>query len=138
MIDTLEPFRYQIECSPSAATIYMGGSRCAPKHVLHLAALASRLPSGIRILRADLQALDMIDLDTIMQLRGALSTWRAERGGDVRLVLRPSLRRCAEVPRLQAHAHGALDRCVGLRGLRVLGARIRATQRRARGRAASA
>ncbi len=95
MIHTPEPFRYQVECSPSAATFYLGGQRCAPKHLVHLSNIARRLPTGIRTLRADLQGLDIIDFDTLMQLRGVLSAWRTERGGEVRLVLRAPMRKCA-------------------------------------------
>lgn len=84
--------RYQLERCPDAATIYVGGPRCAEEDVVHLADLISQLPHAIRTLRVDIHAMDGVPLHILMALRNVLSEWRELRRGNVRLMfaLRPS------------------------------------------------
>ena len=79
-------FRYQLERCADAATIYIGGSRCAQEDVAHLADLVTQLPPGVRTLRVDMHAMEGVPLEILMSLRNVLSEWRELRRGNVRLV----------------------------------------------------
>ncbi|CAN5922237.1 hypothetical protein BH11GEM2_BH11GEM2_21780 [soil metagenome] len=86
-------FHYQVECAPTSATIYLGGDKCSPRHVSHLAGVADWLPPATRMLRVDLHGVTSIDLDTLMDLRGMMARWRTARHGTVRLLVRAPLPR---------------------------------------------
>jgi hypothetical protein len=95
-------FHFHIECSPTSATLYIGGHECTPPQLTRIAEVIASLQRTTRVLRVDLHGVVSIDLQALMELRGMLSRWRAERNASVRLVLRTPLPR-AEWPTTAIH-----------------------------------
>jgi hypothetical protein len=86
-------FHYQLECSRTAAIVYIGGRRCSAHHLHRISRLIGALPPTTRVLRVDLHGVISMDLQTLMDLRGILARWRTEHDANVRLVMRAPLPR---------------------------------------------
>ena len=86
-------FHYQIECSQTSATIYIGGQECTARELTTVATVIANLPRETSVLRVDLHGVISIDLQALMDLRSMLARWRTERNASVRLVLRTPLPR---------------------------------------------
>jgi hypothetical protein len=86
-------FHYQLECSRTSATIYLGGRDCSPHHLAGISKLIGNLPRSTRVLRVDIHGISSMDLQSLMHLRGMMASWRTERDANVRLVLRAPLPR---------------------------------------------
>ena len=86
-------FHYQLECSRTAAIVYISGDMCAAQDIERIARITTALPRTMRVLRVDLHGVVSINLQTLMDLRALLARWRTDRDANVRLVLRAALPR---------------------------------------------
>jgi hypothetical protein len=86
-------FHYQLECSRTSATVYIGGDACSQHNIERIARIIDALPRAMRVLRVDLHGVVSINLQTLMDLRALLARWRTDRDANVRLVLRAALPR---------------------------------------------
>ena len=74
----------QLELSGETATLYLSGA-LGPADVARLCHECASLPTSIRTLRIDLNALSRVGADTMDATRSLLRHWRASRRGQFRL-----------------------------------------------------